>query len=1121
MRTINTKGLQSRCISRVLLLGLLVAPGAVAGTVTWTNPAGGAWGVGANWSTGLVPTNQDDVVLGDLGQPYTVEAGAPDQTAKSISIDPTATLWVQIKNMIVQESVQNAGTLRLESIVANATIALTVVDAAQGITNTGTIEINKGGGGARRMTAALANTGTFVVETGTTCDLINTDRALVQSAGTITVDGDLRVTNGLVQIAGGSVSGGAGLSLSGGQFELAGGQVGVPVSIDNCGIALLSPDGIELTATRACTLTSGLAIGQSIRIQGDSFLGGATLTSATGFSNAGTLTLDSAGNAQQASLTVQDPLAPIVNTGAINVLPGTGGGRTIAASIDNQGTFNCEAGTLCYFPNSGRTFRQLSGGLNVQGALVFEFGRFELVAGAVTGTPQIDRGEISLAGTDPISLLATRGCTLTSGLAMGQSIRVQGNSSLGAASLTSTGGFANAGTLTLDSADNAQAASLTVQDTADPIVNTGTIQVLAGSGGTRTIAASIDNAGTFSCEAGAVCQLSNSQRVFRQLSGVLDVGGSLVFDLGRFDFVAGTVIGTPRVDRCEISLAGTDPISLLATRACTLTSGLASGQSIRVQGNSTVGDASLTSAGGFENAGTLTLDTIDSARSVSLTVQELADPIVNTGTIQVLAGTGGGRTMAASVDNQGTFFCQTGTVCTFANDQRTFRQLAGALNVPGRVRFDLGSFAFAAGIVTGIPEVDRCSISLTGTDPIDLVAFRNCTLTSGLASGQSITVQGNSTFGNASLTSASGFSNAGTLTLDSVDSTWSASLAVQDPSGSIANTGAIEVLTGAGGSRTITAGITNRGSILVEPTCTITNANRTFAQESGSLAINAPLVIVGGSFVFHGGTVLGSPTVRSAAIDLSGTGPIDLIAEGNCNYAGDIDPNQSLTIQGSNSVGSASLTAAAGFANGGLLRLSADAAWSVAATIQSGSLLNAGRIEVLAGGGGSRQLAGTVVNQGTVVLDGVAATIGALSNTGLLDVIGGKNLTISDQFLQTAAGTLRVDFGGPTPGDFTQLSVGTAAVLDGSLEIEHINLFEPALEDTIDLILAGSVPITSAFSSISGDGDYGAIYGPDVVTLTREDGPCPTRLDGDIDGDGDVDLNELAIVLANFGRTCP
>src|SRR6188508_677385 len=34
------------------------------GVVTWINPGGGDWNVGANWSGGAVPTALDDAVIG-------------------------------------------------------------------------------------------------------------------------------------------------------------------------------------------------------------------------------------------------------------------------------------------------------------------------------------------------------------------------------------------------------------------------------------------------------------------------------------------------------------------------------------------------------------------------------------------------------------------------------------------------------------------------------------------------------------------------------------------------------------------------------------------------------------------------------------------------------------------------------------------------------------------------------------------------------------------------------------------------------------------------------------------------------------------------------------------------
>ena len=85
------------------------------------------------------------------------------------------------------------------------------------------------------------------------------------------------------------------------------------------------------------TLSGALLTPGTLRLQGTSGFTGA-LTVATGWTNAGTIELtDNSGNA--ASLTVSSGTLTNASTGAINVLTGSGGGRTITATLlDNQGT---------------------------------------------------------------------------------------------------------------------------------------------------------------------------------------------------------------------------------------------------------------------------------------------------------------------------------------------------------------------------------------------------------------------------------------------------------------------------------------------------------------------------------------------------------------------------------------------------------------------------------------------------------------------------------------------------------------------------------------------------------------------------------------------------------------
>lgn len=59
---------------------------AVLSAVSWINPAGGAWDVGSNWSTGSVPTSADDVTI-DTASAITISIQSND----NISVNSVTT----------------------------------------------------------------------------------------------------------------------------------------------------------------------------------------------------------------------------------------------------------------------------------------------------------------------------------------------------------------------------------------------------------------------------------------------------------------------------------------------------------------------------------------------------------------------------------------------------------------------------------------------------------------------------------------------------------------------------------------------------------------------------------------------------------------------------------------------------------------------------------------------------------------------------------------------------------------------------------------------------------------------------------------------------------------------
>jgi hypothetical protein len=88
------------------------------------------------------------------------------------------------------------------------------------------------------------------------------------------------------------------------------------------------------------------------------------------------------------------------------------------------------------------------------------------------------------------------------------------------------------------------------------------------------------------------------------------------------------------------------------------------------------------------------------------------------------------------------------------------------------------------------------------------------TLSGDIAAAQSILVQGSDAGGHAKLTAAASFTNAGTITLESINQGWASDLAVT--SGTLTNTGTFIVNPGSGGPRRITGDFLNQGSFVLD-----------------------------------------------------------------------------------------------------------------------------------------------------------------------------------------------------------------------------------------------------------------------------------------------------------------
>jgi hypothetical protein len=531
--------------------------------------------------------------------------------------------------------------------------------------------------------------------------------------------------------------------------------------------------------------------------------------------------------------------------------------------------------------------------------------------------------------TNSASMTADGDSMISSSLVQNGTLLVEGNGSAGHATLTVANGFTNAGTLTLQSANQNQS-NLTM--TNGTLTNTGTLNVNAGGGGTRTISANLTNSGTvnlnlsatfsktngvytnnnaFTIASAQTLSIAGSSQMFNQdggtltingaLSmssdtfnldgGTLDLSGSLTLSGATFNFNGGQMTsGTSAVYLKNSALAiGTGSTGAARFRVtgvdATLSGNVAAPQSILVQGNTDVGHAVLTATSDVTNAGAITLESANAPNQSSLAVAA-GKVLTNaaTGTIAVNTGSGGGRTISADQ------FTNNGTV-TISTD--TMFNRAG-------VTTNTGSFTVAA--------------------------------------GQTLTLSGGP--------SQAFNQNDGTLTVG----------------------GAISMI---GGTFTFAGGPLDLSGSL-------TLSGATFNFNGGQMTSGTSAVYLKNSALAIGTGSTGAARFRVTGVDAT--------------LSGNVAAPQSILVQGNTDVGHAVLTATSDVTNAGAITLeSANAPNQSSLAVAAGKVLTnaaTGTIAVNAGSGGGRTLSGTLTNNGTVVVNGTTFSL-----TGTLTNFSGSTLT--------------------------------------------------------------------------------------------------------------------------------
>jgi DNA-binding beta-propeller fold protein YncE len=512
-----------------------------------------------------------------------------------------------------------------------------------------------------------------------------------------------------------------------------------------------------------------------------------------------------------------------------------------------------------------------------------------------------------------------------------------------------------------------------------------------------------------------------------------------------------------------------------------------------VTGNiSNAGSMSLTSSGTGSSewadlawGGILTNTGAISSSGLTGATGYLDGNLDNHGTLSVGATTAYNND-ATELDNAGRLVVAPGGVLTLSGGgTQLVNDTGGSIANSGQLNVDGSLFTQGAGYETGtaVNLYGDSTLQDLGSGAGSFSFTDDGTFTGNVAPGQSLSVI--PVAGNASATVSvpQSFTNAGIITVsDSGTAGQNAVASALTWNGTLTNTGSIALTAGpVDGSRDLEGNLVNQGSLTVttsggilEPDDpaggTLTNNGQVSVGTTGSFTVyNGDVINAAGSIVDDGAFVMSNSTfeegtgttvdlpvelTNSSNLAFEGPGSSAFTFTGSGQLSGNLAAGQSVSVLPVTGGDSASVTASQSFTNAGTIVVgssgSADQSAVTATLSWVGTLTNAGSLSLIPGPvDASRQLEGNLVNQGTLTIDTLQASLepadpdgGQLVNEGSLLDYG--SLVVTNGDVTNAAGeladpgSLQLDASvfeegaGTVVGTPVDLSNGCSLALEGS-----------------------------------------------------------------------------------------
>ena len=459
-----------------------VSPGCQA---SWTNPAGGSWSTGSNWSTNAPPTPSQNACINiPLTSPVLLIGSG---TANSLTVGGGAST----DQLTLQSAILDLG--------ANSTVADDGVIGGQGggshinlatgatLTNHGSVFTSPGG--FFEVAGNLTNAADGFLNVAGTATYGGQSVLYVDGPATLTNYGELAVqansyinapeqgTGVVFKNAGGAISNSGTITIaSGGTFiQGAGAATGNPVVIQ--GALNIAGAGASAFALDAGSSVAGTVAKQQSLLLSSNYtypvqvIGSLTNQGTIATVNYATVAIPAGHTLVNDGTIVTRPgLSLEIEGNVTNAPTGTvavagtatyGGGSELQfdapGTFTNQGTVSVQANSTVYAPyrgTSGGVFDNAGGTVQNAGTVSINPGAaFVEGAGATSGNPiDLPGGDLSLTGSGAASFLITGTVSNISGnIAKAQTVEVAGP--LGSGQVTAAASFTNSGTFVAHAAE--------------------------------------------------------------------------------------------------------------------------------------------------------------------------------------------------------------------------------------------------------------------------------------------------------------------------------------------------------------------------------------------------------------------------------------------------------------------------------------------------------------------------------------------------------------------------------------------------------------------------------------------------------------------------------------------